>query len=181
MKPGGGKAKGSAFEREVCKTLSRWITNGAKDDCFWRSAMSGGRATVAHKAGKDVRQAGDITAVASEGHTLCDHFFIECKHVADLDVDSFLIEDIGRLSKFWKQAITQAARHQRIPMLIARENRRGVLLVSSGPLWNISRCPPLLVRRDGASIYDFDALMATPFLGNDVQRTGIPRLKSIRG
>lgn len=179
MKPGGGKRKGSAFERQVCTALSRWITHGAKDDCFWRSAMSGGRATVAHKAGKKVRQAGDICSVSPEGHVLTDRFFVECKHVADLNVDSFLIEDVGKLAKFWKHAIVQADRHGRRPVLIARENRRGTLLITNST--NFTSGLPLLKRRDGVEIYDFDAIMATRFIGRDEPLTGVPRLRSTRG
>ena len=51
MRKGGGKAKGSSFERLICKELSLWITGGEHQDVFWRSAMSGGRSTVAMKKG----------------------------------------------------------------------------------------------------------------------------------
>ena len=46
MRKGGGKEKGSSFERLVCKRMSMWLSKGERDDLFWRSAMSGGRATV---------------------------------------------------------------------------------------------------------------------------------------
>ena len=36
--------KGSEFEREMCKCLSLWWTDSKRDDVFWRSAQSGGRA-----------------------------------------------------------------------------------------------------------------------------------------
>lgn len=123
MRNGGGKGKGSTYERKVCGQLSRWISNGAMSDIFWRSAMSGGRATVAHRKGIAVRQAGDITAVSPEGHILCDHSFIELKHYRDLDFDAFFLTGKGRLAKFWEIAVREAKKHEREPLLIARQNR----------------------------------------------------------
>jgi hypothetical protein len=132
MKKGGGKGKGSAFERKVCVRLSLWVTNGKKKDVFWRSSMSGGRATVHVKRGDKNRQAGDITAVAPEGHDLTDVFFVECKHVRNLDIASFFTKGIGRLAKFWTQAKKQAAQHGRRPIVIAKQNMQPVLVVTEG-------------------------------------------------
>jgi len=47
MRKGGGKAKGASFERDICRRLSLWVSAGKQEDVFWRSAMSGGRSTVA--------------------------------------------------------------------------------------------------------------------------------------
>jgi hypothetical protein len=47
MRKGGGKQKGSQFERDVCRELSLWVSHGKQEDVYWRSAMSGGRSTVA--------------------------------------------------------------------------------------------------------------------------------------
>ncbi len=130
MKSGGGKQKGSSFERTVCKLLSRWISNGERDDLYWRSAMSGGRATVAKKKGIDVRQAGDITAVAPEGHVLTDLFYIECKSYRDLQIDSFILDNRGKLAEFWRIAMREAKRYDRRPMLIAKESRRESIIIT---------------------------------------------------
>ena len=123
------KQKGSSFERLVCRQLSLWVTHGKRDDCFWRSSMSGGRATIAAKKGKYHQVVGDICAIASEGHTLTNHFFIECKHVKKLDIASFILDDRGALAKFWKQACKQARDHLRQPLLIAKENNREPLVI----------------------------------------------------
>lgn len=85
--------------------------------------MSGGRATVARKSGKVVRQAGDITAVRPEGHALSDKYLIECKHYKSLDIEAFTVSGKGRLAKFWRTAVREARAHKREPMLIARQNR----------------------------------------------------------
>lgn len=44
--------KGGPFEREICKTLSLWWTKQERDDVFWRSSQSGGRATMRARKGK---------------------------------------------------------------------------------------------------------------------------------
>lgn len=72
--------KGSPFEREICRRLSEWWTHGERDDIFWRSAASGGRATVRSKQGKSTfGQYGDITAVDPIGQPLTRALCIECK------------------------------------------------------------------------------------------------------
>jgi len=119
MKAGGGKGKGSEFERVICKSLSLWVTSGKSIDVFWRSAMSGGRATI--KKGL-VRQAGDITAVAPEGHTLTNAFYLELKHLKDISLDS-LITGKGSLVTIWDKTIVEAAKYDRIPVLIFKQNR----------------------------------------------------------
>jgi hypothetical protein len=113
-----GKAKGGEFERVICKRLSLWITNGDKIDVFWRSAMSGGRATVSK--GK-VRQGGDITAVAPEGHKLTDKYYIEIKHLKNISLDS-MIKDNGPLIKIWDKTLDEAAKYNKHPVLIFRKN-----------------------------------------------------------
>ncbi len=77
MRPGGGHSKGASFERQVCRDLSLWLTEGKHDDCFWRSAMSGGRATVRFKKGRTSRsQAGDISPISGIGEKLTDLFLL---------------------------------------------------------------------------------------------------------
>jgi hypothetical protein len=125
-KGGKGKKKGSGFERVICKLFSRWVTGGKREDVFWRSAMSGGRATVAK--GK-VRQSGDITAVAPEGHVLTDYWFMECKTGFGLAVGLFLLRGMGPLAKFWKVAVKEAKKYGKEPMLIARQSGLPTIVV----------------------------------------------------
>ena len=129
MRVGGGKQKGSVWERKCCKLLSLWITNGKKADCLWRSALSGGRATVARKRGELVRQAGDICAVSPEGHSLTDIYYIECKHYKDLRLDSFVFGK-GPLATFWAETVTQANHYEKKPMLITKSNNVPVLVLT---------------------------------------------------
>src|ERR1041385_6086225 len=126
----GIKGKGPGYEREICKILSLWISGGTNEDLFWRSAMSGGRATVAHRKGKINRQAGDICAVSPEAHHFTNFFFVECKRYKKLQIDKFIIFNEGTLAKFWQVCVKQAADHGRRPMLIARENGMPTIVVT---------------------------------------------------
>jgi len=130
MRPGGGKGKGAGFERLICVELSKWVTNGAQTDCFWRSAMSGGRATIRHRQGIKVRQGGDICAVSSEGFAFVDYWFVECKFVRRLNLESFLLSDQGDIAKFWRVALGQARRDKKEPMIIAKQNNGPILVVT---------------------------------------------------
>jgi hypothetical protein len=158
VRAGGGKQKGSKFEREVCRRLSLWVTDGAKGDVFWRSAMSGGRATVGRG---EVRQAGDIAAVAPEGYKFCDQWFIECKHVRTLNLDSFLIKHTGVLAKFWTKARREANRYRRHPLIIARQNGWPILVVSR-PGYVAQWAQPL-IRTGTCDVTLFDDLLESKF------------------
>lgn len=80
MKKGGSKRKGGAFERQICKELSLWWTNGTRDDVFRRSATSGGQATVRSKKGKQTfGQYGDIAIADPIGQPLISLCTIELK------------------------------------------------------------------------------------------------------
>lgn len=123
MRRGGGKAKGSQFEREVCVLLSKWISNNKNEDIFWRSALSGGRATVGHKKGKKLSsQVGDISSIHPTGHRLTSKFALECKYYADLNYLG-LLTGKGKLLEFWAEINLQAKIHNKLPFLVARQNR----------------------------------------------------------
>jgi hypothetical protein len=72
--------KGQQFERDLCRQLSLWWSDGTNDDWFWRSSQSGGRATQRAKKGqKTANAAGDIAAMTKEGQVLLDYVCIEAK------------------------------------------------------------------------------------------------------
>lgn len=137
---GNSKGKGSAFEREIANKLSLWWTEGERDDIFWRSDNSGGRATMRRKAGKLTEgQAGDITYRDPIGKPLIDVFNIEAKtgyaqksknktgetvtnwSLLDL-IDSNQKDPV--FLKFWRQSSEEAEVTNREPILIFRRNRR---------------------------------------------------------
>lgn len=72
--------KGGDYEREICKTLSLWWTEGERDDVFWRSSQSGGRATQRAKQGLRTHGSyGDIAAVDPIGEPLLKFVTLELK------------------------------------------------------------------------------------------------------
>ena len=72
--------KGSAFERQICKELSLWWTYEDRDDIFWRTSNSGGRAIRRSKKKKQTfGQYGDIQAVDPIGQPLMDVLTFELK------------------------------------------------------------------------------------------------------
>jgi hypothetical protein len=123
MRKGGGKQKGASFEREVCKSLSLWVSGGKQEDAFWRSAMSGGRSTVAAAKGKKLTaQAGDITCIHPVGQRFADRFLIECKHYANLDYIG-LLASRGKLLGFWLKLRKDADHYNKHPFMVVRQNR----------------------------------------------------------
>ncbi len=72
--------KGSSFERDICRQLSLWWSNGKRDDLFWRCAGSGAMAKTRSKIGKQTfGQYGDVQATDPIGQPLLDVFTIEVK------------------------------------------------------------------------------------------------------
>jgi len=73
-------AKGGNFERDICKYLSMWVTRQMRDDIFWRTAGSGGRATARMKKGKPTADsAGDMMSTAKYGKPYTDQVVWEFK------------------------------------------------------------------------------------------------------
>lgn len=129
MKQGRGKAKGSAFEREVCKRLSLWVTKKERDDVFWRSAISGGRATVSSKKGHNMSHvSGDICAVHPAGFPLIEAVLIECKFYKDLTFSALVTSNSGLIARFWDKAQEQARQNKKLPMLILKQNQMPALV-----------------------------------------------------
>lgn len=139
-------AKGGSFEREICKLLSSWWTNGERDDVFWRSASSGGRATVRHAKGKSTYgQYGDIQAVDPIGNALTKHITIECKRGYTKATFADAVDRPDHLSAgvwetFVEQAETSAvAAGSKGWLLIQRRNKRQSLVFFPVKLYNCLR------------------------------------------
>lgn len=122
--------KGSDFEREKCKELSLWWTSGKRDDVFWRSHSSGGRATQ-RGAKRTAGQYGDITASDPCGQPLIDVLTIELKR----GYSSLTIQDIldrgpaQTAQQEWEKFVCQAVGSHRMAgsfawMVLARRDKR---------------------------------------------------------
>jgi hypothetical protein len=166
-----GKQKGSAFERKVCKQLSLWVSGGESEDLFWRSAMSGGRATVGRKGGKShSRHAGDISATSREGHALTDTWYVECKAYRDLQIDSAFTKGVGRLIKFWDEAVAQADHYNKLPMLIAKQNQVPVIVLVPATREHFTRARIATFYAPNCDVLDFQLMLKGTFKASAVKR-----------
>ncbi len=127
--------KGSVFEREICKALGRWWTDGERDDIFWRTAGSGARATCRFRKGQSTAgQYGDVSAIDSIGEPLLQVFSIELKrgYSANSFGDMFDFPAKAKKQKwevFYSQAKASAeASGARYWMLIWRRDRRKAMV-----------------------------------------------------
>lgn len=129
-------AKGSAFERSVCKELSLWWSKGKNDDLFWRTAGSGARATTRAKSGKKTKAgAGDIFATDPSSKTFTDVFALELKRGYTRETFAELIDKPEKAKKqTYDQWITQATKSKKVGnslywMIIHQRNRREAIVV----------------------------------------------------
>ncbi len=127
--------KGSGFEREVCKLLSRWWTNGKRDDVFWRTAGSGAMAKTRSKRNKKTfGQCGDVQATDPIGQPLINVCSIELKRGYSRNTFSDLIEKPDNAAeqayeKFFNQAVEDHKNAESLSwMLIAKRDRKQPLV-----------------------------------------------------
>lgn len=126
------KQKGATYERDICKKLSVWASGGFREDLFWRSAMSGGRSTIQFKKGKLNRsQSGDISSIDRLGSEFIEKFCIECKHYQNLDLIPGIVHNRGALHGFWRKLCKDAIAIDKLPILLAKQNRLPSLLLIS--------------------------------------------------
>ena len=112
--------KGRTFEREICKILAENF--GGE---YRRVPMSGGFMGGANRLrNKEVRQ--DAKDILS-GDIICPDdfpFSVECKHHKEIRWTE--------LNKYWIKIKEEANKMKRIPLLIYRENRKPIMVMSLG-------------------------------------------------
>lgn len=126
--------KGSQFERNTCRQLSLWWTNGERDDVFWRSAGSGAMAKTRSKSGKGTfGQYGDVQATDPVGQPLLDAFTIELKRGYNRFTIQDLLDKSGKAQqqyeKFFEQVMQDAENAGTDNwLLIVKRDRRDALV-----------------------------------------------------
>lgn len=121
--------KGSQFERDISRALSKWWTDGERDDIFWRTSGSGARATARTKVGKKTANSyGDIMALDPIGEPLTDLFVIELKRGYNKTSIIELIDSKNKninLVSFWKQVERDRKESgRRYSLLIFKRDRK---------------------------------------------------------
>lgn len=134
-------SKGGAFERQFCKDLSRWWTGGERDDVFWRTSNSGGRATTRGKKGTATHgQYGDICATDPVGAPLLQLITFELKR----GYNKFTVADLfdkpeGAKQQLYEKWFAKAERDRKAAwswdwVLVVKRDRRDPLLFVSDEL-----------------------------------------------
>lgn len=120
------KRKGASYERLICQRLSLWVSELVREDVFWRSAMSGGRASLKKhnvRGRKFDAQSGDLSAIHEVGYPFINTFVVDCKHKNDLKWSTAIYRGSGNLAQGWEQVVGDAKAAQKLPMMITRQNR----------------------------------------------------------
>ena len=136
MKAGGGKSKGSQFERKICKLLSLWFTENERDDIFFRSASSGAMATQRFKKGKNTSgQQGDVTSTDLKGIIFINKFSIELKSYKDFSLDFLIYKNKSLIHDWWNQCKSDAERENKNPLLIIKKNNKKEIIIFKHDLY----------------------------------------------
>lgn len=120
-------AKGGQFERDMSKTLTKWVTGKERPYVFWRTPSSGQLLTVADAL--DV--SGDIMALRKEGLFLTDKFSFECKNgYAKANFYKHLkkLKKPDDIFEFWEECIGDARKAGKHGCLIWRKKSQPIII-----------------------------------------------------
>lgn len=152
-----GNKKGSQFERQVCSSLSYWWAG--KDDVFWRSSQSGGRAKSRGRKGKDTHgQYGDVCAIDPIGAALIDFVTIELKrgYSSNTLYDAIDKSD-ARIDQKWEQWIRQSHEDHLLSgtfgwWIISKRDRRQIMITMPAYVYNMVIGVDLTLLDSGAMV-----------------------------
>ncbi len=151
--------KGGSYEREVCKRLSLWWTHQERDDVFWRSAGSGGRAKVRGRRGVSTYGSdGDIGLLDPIGKPFIDLIMMEIKrgyphYTLDDILDRAAKSKRQRWEEFHQQVIESWIISKRWTwmLLVKRDNRDEMIYIPHSFFYELIRlgadldcCVPLI-------------------------------------
>jgi hypothetical protein len=138
--------KGADFERTLAKQFSLWWTQGVRDDVFWRTSQSGGRATQRNKKGQATANShGDMTTIDSIGEPFTSYFLLEFKRGYTKDLDVLTFVDTKRKSlllfDFWfKAEQDRVAAGRKQSLLVFKRDRFQVCVFFNGSFfWKLQR------------------------------------------
>lgn len=133
-----GRGKGAQFEREFCRDLSLWWSHKKRDDLFWRSSQSGGRATRRKK--KNLQTAGshgDVTALHSDGMGLLLYTTIELKRGYNGVTSQDLLDNQSMMLDWITKAEESAtSAHTEYWWIIHRRSKRDAILIAPSAFWH---------------------------------------------
>jgi len=131
------KSLGNTWEREFCRDLSLWWTDGKDNKVFWRTDSSGAVKGVSELAG-------DVKAIKEIGFPLINNVIIELKRTKQKDIFLDLIrrKEHSMIGEWWTKLEIEAAQWKRELLLVIKMvNRQStVCLYSGGWFTNLSTC-----------------------------------------
>jgi hypothetical protein len=134
-------SKGSQYERDTCTQLSLWWSENKNDSIFWRTSMSGGRATTRAKQGKKTAFAyGDVTFTDPIGKPFISKCLLELKrgYTKDISILDFLDKNKGEplLLKWWNKAEKERRlANRKYILIIFRRDRHKSCVLLKGSLF----------------------------------------------
>ncbi len=142
MRPGGGKSKGNGFESTVAKQLSTALSPLN----FIRTQGSGARVggknfdTIGQLFGEDALKifVGDVVPVNEKKAQVAFHHCIECKFYKTPDSFTALTAGTANIFKWYKEAVDDAAKVNKNPLLIFKWNRTPIFVAFDT---NHKECP----------------------------------------
>jgi len=104
------KSLGNTWEREFCRDLSLWWTDGKDNKVFWRTDSSGAVKGVSELAG-------DVKAIKEIGFPLINNVIIELKRTKQKDIFLDLIrrKENSMIGEWWKKLEIEAEYWEREP------------------------------------------------------------------
>ena len=130
--------KGRQFERDICRQLSLWWTEGARDDIFWRTAASGARHTQRKKRGVSTHgQAGDVAATDPLGAPFLEKYHVEIKKGYNrCSVQDLIDQPSGGLVQGWLDKADEESGGKSVLIIWRRDRRKTIALVHRKALHN---------------------------------------------
>jgi len=138
-------AKGSSYERDLSKKLSLWISDGEDDSWCWRTASSGGRATIRAKTNRKTSgAAGDIRATDPRAEWFFKLFSVEAKKgYASATIDSMIDskQKVPMIVQFWEQACGSCNISDSLypVVILAKDNRKELAIFDSSFVFTLTR------------------------------------------
>lgn len=164
MRRGAGKAKGSAFERQVAKELSLWLTGGKDGKQLIRSVLSGGWSAGRQTTQEGWRQVGDLAPNGPTGEEFRKRYAVECKHRRDIDLYGIWTRS-DAIVEWWdklKKECGEVRTPQPVPtpILIFRANSRPIMVGTTPTLASYLRINNAAwFRGIEIAIFPFDMLL----------------------
>lgn len=164
MKPGGGKAKGGAFEAKIAKMLSAALPIN-----FIKSPGSGARiggknfATIGSMMGAEAIKLFNADVVpVNEAEAGCKFkFSVECKAYATPDNFTSLVSGSANVYKWFEESVVDSVKVERRPILIFKWNHTPIFVAVEATDMII---PPMLqiIKEQHLAIYELEELLKHP-------------------